>query len=168
MAKKEQDLSYTLDDKDYQILTLLQRNAKLTVREIAHEINLSPTPVHERIKRLEANRIIKQYVTLIDHAALEERIVVICYVSLKEHTKKGGGIFIDAIHELDEVIECYNISGKFDFMLKVIVKNMAAYHRFHVHKLSEIEGISTIQTVFVMDVIKENLKPLVLPLTEKG
>lgn len=163
MAKKEQDAPCTLDDKDYQILTLLQGNAKLTVREIAHEINLSPTPVYERIKRLESNRIIKQYVTLIDHAALEEHIVVICYVSLKEHTKKGGGIFIDAIDKLDEVVECYNISGKFDFMLKVVARNMAAYHRFHVNKLSEIEGISTIQTVFVMDIIKEKLKPLTLP-----
>jgi len=147
--------SVNLDAKDYEILKLLQENAKLTIREIAHKIHLSATPVHERIKRLEQNGVIKRYTALLNHRALGESLTAICYVSLKEHTKKAGALFVQAIAGLERVIECYNISGEFDFMLKVIASNMADYHRFHVDALSEIPGVGNIQTVFVMDVIVE-------------
>jgi len=147
--------SYPLDEKDLAILRLLQQNAKITVREIASQIHLSPTPVHERIKRMEDGGIIKQYVTLVDHAKVKKGLMVICYVSLKEHNKKSGAKFIKTIHELNEVIECYNISGEFDFMLKVVAENMDAYYDFHVNKLSQIENMGHLQSVFVMGIIKQ-------------
>jgi Lrp/AsnC family leucine-responsive transcriptional regulator len=147
--------SYPLDEKDLAILRLLQQNAKITVREIATQIHLSPTPVHERIKRMEDSGIIKQYVTLVDHAKVKKGLMVICYVSLKEHNKKSGAKFIKTIHELHEVIECYNISGEFDFMLKVVAENMDAYYDFHVNKLSQIENMGHLQSVFVMGIIKQ-------------
>jgi DNA-binding Lrp family transcriptional regulator len=125
------------------------------VREIATQIHLSPTPVHERIKRMEDGGIIKQYVTLVDHAKVKKGLMVICYVSLKEHNKKSGAKFIKTIHELHEVIECYNISGEFDFMLKVVAENMDAYYDFHVNKLSQIENMGHLQSVFVMGIIKQ-------------
>jgi Lrp/AsnC family leucine-responsive transcriptional regulator len=148
-------IPYSLDEKDLAILRLLQQNAKITVREIATQVHLSPTPVHERIKRMEDGGIIKQYVTLVDHAKVKKGLMVICYVSLKEHNKKSGAKFIKTMHELHEVIECYNISGEFDFMLKVVAENMDAYYDFHVNKLSQIENMGHLQSVFVMGIIKQ-------------
>ena len=154
-AKKEIPAKVEVDEKDRAILQLLQENAKLTVREIAHQIHLSPTPVHERIKRMEDTGVIRQYAALVDHSKVKKGLMVICYVSIKEHNKRSGGKFIKVINELEEVIECYNISGEFDFMLKVVVENMDAYYDFHVNKLSQIENIGQLQSTFVMGVIKQ-------------
>ena len=147
--------SISLDEKDLAILRLLQENARITVKEIADQIHLSTTPVHERIKRLEAGGVIKQYATLIDGTKVKKGLMVICYVSLKEHSKNAGTKFIKHINELPEVIECYNISGEFDFMLKVVAENMDDYYNFHVNKLSQSENIGNVQSVFVMGVLKQ-------------
>ena len=144
-----------LDKNDLAILRLLQQNARITVKEISQKIHLSTTPVHERIKRLEQTGVIKQYATLVDHAKVKKGLMVICYVSLKEHSKNAGLKFIKTINELNEVIECYNISGEFDFMLKVVEENMDSYYDFHVNSLSQIENMGNVQSVFVMGVIKE-------------
>jgi|SRR5215471_12743547 len=147
--------SFSLDEKDLAILRLLQHNARITVKEISDKIHLSTTPVHERIKRMEEAGVIKQYATLVDHSKVKKGLMVICYVSLKQHNKSAGVKFIRMIQEMKEVIECYNISGEFDFMLKVLVENMDAYYNFHVNKLSEAENIGHVQSVFVMGVIKQ-------------
>lgn len=144
-----------LDEKDLAILRLLQLNARMTVREISDAIHLSTTPVHERIKRMEESGVIRQYATLLDHAKVKRGLMVICYVSLKQHNKTAGAKFIRAIQEMNEVIECYNISGDFDFMLKVVAENMDAYYNFHVNKLSEADNIGNVQSVFVMGIIKQ-------------
>ena len=143
------------DEKDLAILKLLQQNARITVKEISEKIHLSTTPVHERIKRMEEVGVIKQYAALVNHAKVKKGLMVICYVSLKQHNKSAGAKFIKTINELHEVIECYNISGEFDFMLKVVAENMDAYYDFHVNKLSQSENIAHVQSVFVMGVIKE-------------
>lgn len=144
-----------LDEKDLSILRLLQQNARITVKEISDTIHLSTTPVHERIKRMEDSGVIKQYATLVDHAKVKKGLMVICYVSLKQHNKSSGLKFIKAIQEMNEVIECYNISGEFDFMLKVVAENMDAYYDFHVNKLSQVENMGHLQSVFVMGIIKQ-------------
>ncbi len=144
-----------LDEKDLLILRMLQENAKMTVREIAAKVHLSTTPVHERIKRMEESGVILQYATLVNHSKVKRGLMVICYVSLKEHSKKSGAKFIKTIHELGEVIECYNISGEFDFMLKVVAENMDAYYDFHVNKLGQLDNIGHMQSTFVMGVIKQ-------------
>ena len=160
MAKTNQKensptVSTALDNKDLAILKLLQENARVTVKEISEKIHLSTTPVHERIKRMEESGVIKQYVTLVDYAKVKKGLMVICYVSLKEHSKNAGNKFIKTIHELNEVIECFNISGEFDFMLKVVCEDMNAYYDFHVNKLSPIENMGHVQSVFVMGIIKQ-------------
>jgi len=155
IKKEETTVPAKLDQKDLEILKLLQRNARITVKEISDKIHLSTTPVHERIKRMEETGVIKQYATLVDHAKVKKNLMVICYVSLKQHNKTAGTKFIKAIHEMNEVIECYNISGEFDFMLKVVVENMDAYYDFHVNKLSEVENIGNVQSAFVMGIIKQ-------------
>ncbi|SRR5258706_7594303 len=157
IIKKEESAinEITLDKKDIAILHLLQKNARATVKEISDKIHLSTTPVHERIKRMEANGVIKQYATLVDHTKVNKGLMVICYVSLTQHSKNAGVKFIKTINELNEVIECYSISGEFDFMLKVVCRDMNAYYDFHVNKLSPIENMGHVQSVFVMGIIKQ-------------
>jgi DNA-binding Lrp family transcriptional regulator len=116
---------------------------------------LSTTPVHERIKRLEAGGVIKQYATLIDGTKVKKGLMVICYVSLNQHSKQSGGQFIKLINALPDVVECYSISGEFDFMLKIVTEDMNSYYNFHVNKLSQADNISQVQSVFIMGVVKQ-------------
>ena len=155
IKKEESSIPAKLDQKDLAILKLLQQNARITVKEISDKIHLSTTPVYERIKRMEETGVIKQYATLVDQAKVKKGLMVICYVSLKQHNKTAGAKFIKTIQEMNEVIECYNISGEFDFMLKIVVENMDAYYDFHVNKLSEAENIGNVQSVFVMGIVKQ-------------
>lgn len=145
----------SLDEKDLYILRLLQDNARITVKEIADQIHLSTTPVHERIKRLESSGVIKQYATLIDGTKVKKGLMVICYVSLNQHSKKSGGQFIKLINDLPDVVECYSISGEFDFMLKIVTEDMNSYYNFHVNKLSQADNISQVQSVFIMGIVKQ-------------
>ena len=148
-------MTIALDQKDLLILKLLQENARITIKEISDKMHLSTTPVHERIKRMEEAGVIKQYATLVDHTKVKKGLMVICYVSLNLHNKNAGTKFIKAIQEMNDVIECYNISGEFDFMLKVVAENMDAYYDFHVNKLSQVENMGRLQSVFVMGIIKQ-------------
>jgi len=155
-TKTEQTTTtFSVDEKDIAILRMLQKNAKATVQEIAAQVHLSTTPVHDRIKRMEQNGVIKEYVALVDKSKINKGLMVICYVSLKEHSKIAGGKFIKNIMDMPEVLECYSISGEFDFMLKVLTENMDTYYNFHVNKLSQAENLGHVQSVFVMGVVKE-------------
>lgn len=156
-AKKEESTngSFSLDEKDMSILRILQQNARATVKEIADHVHLSTTPVHERIKRMEESGVIRQYAALVDHSQVKKGLMVICYVSLKQHNRNAGAKFIRDILDMKEVIECYNISGEFDFMLKVVAENMDDYYDFHVNKLSQAENLGHVQSVFVMGIIKQ-------------
>lgn len=153
--KEESTIQPALDQKDLAILKLLQYNARITVKEISDKVNLSTTPVFERIKWMEETGVIKQYATLIDPAKLNKRLMVIVYVSLKQHNKTAGSKFVKTINDMSEVLECYSISGEFDFMLKIVVEDMNAYYDFHVNRLSEMENIGNVQSIFVMGVVKE-------------
>ncbi len=145
-----------LDAKDLEILRLLQQNAKLSVREIAAQIHLSPTPTHERIKRLERTGAIKEYVAVLDKKQVNKGLTVLCMIALSVHNKKTAGKFIQEVTLLPEVIEFYNISGDFDFMLKIIASSMDDFHDFFVNRLSEIDGIGQTKSIFVMNTIKES------------
>ena len=143
-----------IDKTDLAILKLLQQNARMTIKEISEKVHLSTKPVHERIRWMEQNGVIKEYATIVNATMVKKGLMVICYVSLKQHSKNAGAKFIKSILEMNEVIECLTISGEFDFMLKVVEENMDAYYNFHVNKLSEIENVGNVQSVFVMGVIK--------------
>lgn len=147
---------YNPDNKDLSILRLLQKDAKLSVRDIAARINLSATPTHERIKRLERLGIIKEYTTVVDRKKVGKGMMVICMIALNAHNKKTATRFIEEVIQFKEVVEFYNISGDFDFMLKILAPNMDEFHEFFVNKLSEIEGIGQTKSIFVMNSIKES------------
>ncbi|MFY7963745.1 MAG: Lrp/AsnC family transcriptional regulator [Chitinophagaceae bacterium] len=153
--KEETTTTVSIDAKDLSILRVLQQNARATVQEISSKVHLSTTPVFERIKRMEQNGVIKQYATLVDKSKVNKGLMVICYVSLRQHDKKEGAKFIKSILSFNEVIECYSISGEFDFMLKVVAESMESYYDFHVNKLSQADNIGHVQSVFVMGVVKE-------------
>jgi len=155
IKKEEITTHVALDQKDLAILKLLQYNARVTIKEISDKVNLSTTPVYERIKWMEETGVIKQYATLVDPAKLNKRLMVIVYVSLKQHNKTAGSKFVKAINDMNEVLECYSISGEFDFMLKIMAEDMNAYYDFHVNRLSEMENIANVQSIFVMGVVKE-------------
>src|ERR1700730_1977652 len=149
-----------LDEKDKAILRYLQSNAKATVREIAANVHLSTTPVHERIKRMEDEGVILQYATMLNHSRINKGLMAICYISLKEHNKRSGGKFIKTIQEMPEVIEFYIISGAFDFMLKIVAENMDDYYDFHVNKLGQVENLAQVRSTVIMGVIKPG-QPLI-------
>ncbi|MBA2500564.1 MAG: Lrp/AsnC family transcriptional regulator [Chitinophagaceae bacterium] len=144
-----------LDATDLAILKLLQQNSRITIKEISEQVHLSTTPVHERIRRMEQNGVIKQYITILNAAKVGKGLMVICYVSLRQHSKNAGDKFIKSILAMNEVLECLTISGEFDFMLKVVASNMDDYYDFHVNKLSQVENVGNVQSVFVMGVIKQ-------------
>ncbi len=144
-----------LDELDKSILKLLQENARITVKEISEKIHLSTTPVHERIKKLEQCGVIKQYAALLDGNKVRKGLTVFSYISLKQHSKTAGAQFIKSIMLMPEVVECFTISGEFDFMLKVVAEDMNAYYDFHVNKLGQIENLGHQQSVFVMGTIKD-------------
>ena len=145
----------SLDAKDVEILRLLQQNARITVKEIAQTIHLSTTPVHERVKRLEQSGIISRYAAILDATKLGRKLMVICHVSLREHNKIAGSKFIKSILAMPEVLECYSISGEFDFLMKVLTTDMEAYYDFHVNKLSQVENVGHVQSTFVMGMVKQ-------------
>lgn len=143
-----------LDLIDCKLLEILQQNGKLTTKEIAQQVHLSPTPVYERIRRLEREGVIKKYVAIVEAEKVGKGLIVFCNVTLKEHTKEIGNQFVQDITSLKEVTECYNISGDYDFMLKVMVKDMKHYQDFVINDLGSVKNIGSAHSTFVMGVIK--------------
>lgn len=146
----------TIDAIDLAILKQLQNNSDINIKELASKINLTPTPVYERIKRLERDGYIMKYVALLDKQKLKKGMTVFCNVRLKEHAKNVGANFVKDIVALPEIIECYNIAGDYDFMLKILVEDMVSYQNFVMHKLSTIENIGNTNSIFVMGEIKHS------------
>ncbi len=143
-----------LDKIDKHILKLLQKNALLSVKEIANTVGLSVTPTYERIKRMEKNGYIDKYVALVNRFKVERSMVAFCSVSLKDHAKTSLEKFNETVLALSEVMEAYYTSGGYDFMLKIVTKDMNTYQDFVVNKLAAIENIATVQSSFVLKELK--------------
>lgn len=143
-----------LDDIDIRILHELQANARLTYKEIASLINLSSTPTFERVKRLERDGYIKRYVTILDPEKLHKGFVVFCSVKLTPLNKKVAQEFCDTILNIPEVTECYNISGQYDYLLKVHAHDMRSYQEFVLNVLGELPMLGSLTSTFVMEEIK--------------
>ena len=145
-----------LDETDLQILRILQKNAKLTTKELAEAVHLTPTPVFERQKRLERQGDIKKYVAILDPEKLGMGLQVFCKVKLKQINREIAESFARRIMRIAEVTECYNTSGAYDFLLKVRARDMKQYQEFILTKLGEIESVGSIESMFVMSEIKQN------------
>jgi len=143
-----------LDKVDRHILDLLQENAKLTTKEVASVLGLSITPVYERIKRLERHKIILKQVVLVDRKKIGRNLIGFCNVSLNQHSKDCLLKFEEDVLTFEEVLECYHITGKFDYMIKIAVEDMEAYHKFTYHHLATLDNVGNVHTVFAMNDIK--------------
>ena len=145
-----------LDETDLQLLKTLQKNAKLTTKELAEAVHLTPTPVFERQKRLERQGYIKKYVAVLDAEKLGQGLQVFCKVKLKQINHEIADSFTRRILRIPEVTECYNTSGAYDYLLKVRARDMKQYQEFILNKLGDIESLSSIESTFVMSEIKQN------------
>lgn len=143
-----------LDKVDLQILRILQENSRLTTKELAAKVSLSSTPVFERLKRLETNGYIKKYIAILDADKLNQGFMVFCKVKLQRVNYDIATEFARIIADIPEVTECYNISGSFDYLLKIHAPDMKYYQNFILNVLGRIEYLASLESVFVMDVIK--------------
>lgn len=128
-----------LDVIDLKILSVLQEDCRLTTKEVARKVNLSTTPVFERIKRMEKEGYIKRYVAVLDANKLNRGFTVYCNVRLKQINKQIAEEFSKAMLDWDEVSECYNVSGEFDYLLKVQAPNMKEYQSFVINVLGTLD-----------------------------
>jgi len=146
----------TLDEIDLQILRTLQRNAKLTTKELAEKVNLTPTPVFERQRRLERRGYIKKYVAILNPELLNQGLLVFCKVKLKHINHEIADQFTHRVQRIPEVTECYNTSGQYDYLLKVRASDMKQYQEFVLNKLGTIESVGSIESTFVMSEVKQS------------
>jgi len=139
-----------LDEIDLKILRILQNDSKKTTKEVSELLNLSASPVYERIRRLEKNGYIKKYVALLDKRLVNKPITAVCMVSLRYHNEGFIEKFERQIKALKEVQECYHMAGKVDFFLKINLGDLDEYHEFVRLKLSKIENIGVLESYFVL------------------
>ena len=139
-----------LDIIDKKLLNILQDNSRITIRELSEKLHLSTTPIHERIKKLEKSGYIKKYHTAIDPKLIGKNLIVYISVSINEHSKAAIEEFEKEMDKLDEVMECYYISGNSDFLLKVHCNDMDDFHNFITSKFSVIKNITQFISSFVM------------------
>lgn len=154
-------MSDTLDKTDLSILDELQKNARLTNKELALAIHLSPTPTFERVKRLERDGFIRKYVAVLDADKLNCGFMAFCYLKMKQHSFENATRIMEAVKDVPEIVECYNISGDYDFLLKIYTRDMKAYQQFLLRILGEIDCIGSLNSSFVLGEVKnEHLLPL--------
>ncbi len=150
-----------LDKTDLTILGELQKNGRLTNKELAAAIHLSPTPTFERVKRLEREGYIRKYAAVLDADKLDCGFVAFCYLKMKQHSFQNATRIMEAVKNIPEIAECYNISGDYDFLLKIYTRDMKAYQKFLLRILGEIDCIGSLNSSFVLGEIKnDNLLPL--------
>ncbi|MBQ6763525.1 MAG: Lrp/AsnC family transcriptional regulator [Bacteroidales bacterium] len=143
-----------LDSVDLDILRCMQENARLTTKELAARVHLSTTPVFERLKRLERSGVIRKYVAVLDAEKLHLGFVVFCSVKLKQMNREVAREFVSVVKDIPQVAECYNVSGEYDYLLKIHAPDMKYYNEFIINVLGTIDSIGSILSTFVMDEIK--------------
>ena len=145
---------YSFDEKDAEILRALQQNARLTNKELASIVHLSTTPTYERVKRLERLGYIQQYTTILDANKLNKGFTVFCSVKLRQLNADRANAFTNMIREIPEVTECYNISGSFDYLLRIQSPDMKYYQQFLLKVIGKHDNIASLESTFVMEEIK--------------
>jgi putative leucine responsive regulatory protein len=144
----------TLDETDRKILRILQRNSNLTVKELAAKLHLSTSPTFERQKRLERDGYIERYMAVVNPHKVGNGIMVLCNIRLKQHSQELIQEFMDVVQNLEEITECYNTSGDYDFLIKVYAHDMKSYQQFMLNTLGTINCIGSLHSIFVIDETK--------------
>ena len=155
--KEKYSVMEILDRTDILILRELQKDAKLTTKELAAKVNLSPSPTFERQKRLEREGYIRKYVAVVDPIKVGNGIMVLCNVRLKHHSKEISRQFTSVISDLEEVVECFNTSGEYDYLLKIYARDMRHYQEFILGTLGDLDCIGSLHSIFVIGEVKNSL-----------
>lgn len=143
-----------LDVTDKKLLAILQENSKKTNKELSLKLNLSVTAVYERIRKLERGGVIEKYVALVKPEKIERAFTAFCQIKLVQHTKGNVTQFESQVADLSEVLEVFHVSGEYDYILKVMVKDMEAYRNFMLNKLTALDHIGSTQSTFVISPVK--------------
>ena len=144
----------TLDETDRKILRILQCNSDLTVKELAAKLHLSTSPTFERQKRLERDGYIERYMAVVNPHKVGNGIMALCNIRLKQHSQELIQEFMDVVQNLEEITECYNTSGDYDFLIKVYAHDMKSYQQFMLNTLGTINCIGSLHSIFVIDETK--------------
>ena len=143
-----------MDTIDKKLLFLLQNDCKKTTKELSVKLNLSVTAVYERIKKLEREGIIQNYVALINRSKVNKAFVVFCHIKLIQHTREFLTKFESQVVKLSEILECHHVSGDYDYILKIAVRDMEEYREFLVTKLTTLEHIGSTHSTFMISEVK--------------
>ncbi len=143
-----------LDETDRKILRILQRNSDLTVKELAAKLHLSTSPTFERQKRLERDGYIERYMAVVNPHKVGNGIMVLCNIRLKQHSQELIQEFMNVVQNLEEITECYNTSGDYDFLIKVYAHDMKSYQQFMLNTLGTINCIGSLHSIFIIDETK--------------
>ncbi len=141
---------------DRKLLSLLQKDSKVTTKKLSLQLDLSVTAVYERIKKLERTGVIEKYVAVINKEKIDKSFVVLCDIKLVQHSNEYITKFESEVIQLDEVLECFNVSGDYDYILKVVVKNMKAYREFINTKLTKLQHIGSTHSTFIISELKHS------------
>lgn len=163
LKKNDMKSDSSLDATDISILSALQDNSRLTVKEIASAIHLSPTPTFERIKRLEREGFIRKYIAVLDAEKINCGFIAFCYLKMKQHTYENAMRIMEAVEKIPEIAECYNISGDYDFLLKIYTRDMKSYQKFLLRILGDLDCIGSLNSSFVLGEVKNTHE---LPLSD--
>lgn len=146
----------TIDETDILILHELQDDGHLTIKELSQKVHLSVSPVYERVRRLEREGFIKRYVAVLDPEKLDCGFMAFCYLKMKQHSHENAVQIMQRVQDIPEIAECYNISGDFDFLLKIYVRNMRQYQEFVMRILGDIPAIGSLNSSFVLGEVKNS------------
>src|SRR5690606_11106961 len=145
-----------MDEIDWKIVAALQQNARLTNQELAQKVGLSPSPCLRRLRKLEEQGVLRGYCALVDQERYGLPINVFVSIRLERQTDAAIRAFEQAIQDLDEVQECYLMTGARDYLLRVVSQSLQAYERFVRERLTRIEGIASIESSFAFNLVKKN------------
>lgn len=151
-------MNQNLDENDVLILRELQKDGHLTIKELSQKVHLSVSPVYERVRRLEREGFIQGYVAVLDAEKLDCGFVAFCYLKMRQHTHENAIQIMESVQKIPEIVECYNISGDYDFLLKIYVRNMKQYQEFVMRILGDIPAIGSLNSSFVLGEVKNSHK----------
>jgi DNA-binding Lrp family transcriptional regulator len=139
-----------LDTIDLAILQRLQKDNRTTIKQMAASLNLSTTPIFERLRKLEQRGYILRQVAVLDPVKLDLKLTAFISISISDHSRDDLNAFAEQVIAFPEVLECHHVSGQSDFILKVIVKDIEAYNQFLLDKISTVPNISNIESSFAL------------------
>ncbi len=151
----------SLDDIDRKIIAALQRDARLTTLQLAEQVGLSASPCARRVRLLEESGVITGYVAVVDQQEVGLPVSVFASVKLERQREEELDRFARAVTQWPEVLDCYLMTGAQDFLMRIVVRDLAAYERFLKEKLTRLEGVSSIESSFALGQVKRsNVLPL--------